>query len=136
MHRIIASALVLLAAAPVAAAAPSVDKASKDQIVASYDGNTLYQETSYYEFAGYYDANGTARGRGWSWLGEERSAGEWHVTDDGKFCMRWDRKDWGGGNENCYTVELQGDKTSLIHIAGEGSEDRTFTILKGNPYDL
>ena len=134
MCKTIAYGLILLAA-PVAAADTGAITAGKDQIVASYDGNTLYEDGSYYEFAGFYNADGTARGRGWNLLGEERSTGKWRVTDDGKFCMQWDRKDWGRGEESCYTVQLQGDKTSLIHIAG-GDDDRNFTILKGNPYNL
>lgn len=136
MQRLIVYLIFLLAATAAVAAMPGAGNASKDEIVASYPGNTLYEETSFYQFAGYYAADGTARGRGWNWLGEERSAGKWRVTDDGHFCMQWERKDWGDGKEICYTVELDGDKTALIHIPGNGGEDRRFTILEGNPYDL
>lgn len=126
----------IIACAAAATVAQADLTASKDQIVTAYDGNTLYQETSWYEFAGYYNADGTAHGRGWSWLGEETSTGRWQVKDDGLFCMTWDRDNWGGGAENCYRVEIQGDKTTIIHVSGDGGEDRSFTIKKGNPYQL
>jgi Protein of unknown function (DUF995) len=135
MRRLILS-MSILSFCAIVGGAKSAAFATKNEIVSAYDGNTLYQETSWYEFAGYYHADGTVRGRGWNWMGEETSAGEWRVSDDGRFCVRWNRKDWGDGEENCYNVELNGDKTQIIHIAGSGGEDRNFVIKKGNPYQL
>ena len=126
----------ILAFAAMAGGAKSAAYATKNEIVGAYDGNTLYEDASWYEFAGYYNADGTVRGRGWNWMGEETSGGEWHVNDDGKFCVRWDRKNWGDGEENCYTVELDGEKTRIVHTSGSGGEDRSFIIKKGNPYQL
>jgi len=125
-------AAMLGAASPGAAA---LGNATKDQLLAAYNDNTLYLETFSYEFASYYDADGTARGRGWNLIGEERGSATWHVTDAGLFCVQW-HNDWAGGNENCYTVQLSGKESIFTHVSGEGGKSRTFVILAGNPYSL
>jgi hypothetical protein len=119
-----------------AAVTPGAAIASKDQIVAAYAGNTLYEDAPTYEWAAFYDPDGKARGRGWNLLGSETAEGAWRVTDVGLFCVTWNRKNWAGGTENCYRIEIAGKQTVLQHVSGEADGDRTLVIKNGNPYNL
>jgi len=124
----------ILAWAGLTAAAPPL--ATKDQILAAYAGNTLFEDAPTYNWAAFYEPQGTARGRGWNWLGGESATGRWRVTDDGLFCVTWDRENWAGGTENCYQVKISGEKTEHVHVSGETGGDHTLVIKSGNPYDL
>ena len=133
-----AKSLLILAAmmATAGAGAKAATHPSKNEIMSAYAGNTLYEDGSWYEFAGLYKADGTIDARGWNMLGEERSGGTWRITKDGEVCMTWERKNWALGKENCYSVEIDGNKTSMTHVSGEGGESRSFIIKPGNPYNL
>jgi len=134
MTRRAISILAVVAWAATTAAVPAV--AGKDRILSAYAGNTLYEDAPSYQWAGFYDRDGTARARGWTLLGGEDATGEWRVTDAGLFCIKWNREDWAGGNENCYKVEISGKKTIQLHVSGKGGGDRTLVIKSGNPYKL
>ena len=137
MKSFIAPILIAVAAtALTAAATPSATIATKAQIVAAYAGNTLYEDAPTYEWAAFYDPDGKARGKGWNLLGSQTADGEWRVTDDGLFCVRWNRRNWAGGTENCYKIELAGNETMLKHVSGPEDSDRTLVIKDGNPYHL
>lgn len=110
--------------------------ATKDQVLKAYAGNTLYEDAPTYEWAAFYDPDGEARGKGWNLLGSQTSEGHWRVTENGLFCIKWDRKNWAGGAENCYKIELAGSQTELTHVSGPDGGDRKLVIKDGNPYKL
>jgi hypothetical protein len=119
-----------------ASAGAADTKATKDQVLAIYTGNTHYIKSPTNEWAAFFKPDGSARGRAWWSGGEEFGNGKWHVTDGGSVCIGWDNKHWAKGNENCWDVYANGDTLKVVHVSGDGANDATVIVKKGNPYNL
>ncbi len=90
---------------------------SSAQITAQISGNTVQGSMAdgsrYTEF---YSADGTIRGNGYT--------GNWRVNNN-QMCFKY-----GEDPENCWSVEIEGDK--VWWISG-GKKDGTGTLVTGNP---
>lgn len=113
---------------------------SADQLKAQLTGNTLYTSgyngSTKWEWAGVYNADGTATGKSWWDGGGEKGTGIWELVGN-QVCSQWDNPNWGDTEKTCWEFYEDGDKTMEIGVSG-GQKGDVFEIKiqPGNPYEL
>ena len=78
-----------------------------------------------FDFEILYSADGKATGKVWGSWGEQTDDGEWRVSEDGLFCVKY-LGTWKAGGERCYDVYPGNTDTDYTLIRITGSESKGF----------
>lgn len=123
--------------------APPAQPVQAVQLEQHLVGNSLYRQgwkgAAKFRFASHHNADGTMSAKSWWYGGDQKTTGQWYISDDGLYCRTWDNY-WAEGQEGCFVVAQSISDGRLIfdHVRGLPGSNRRYVyqVLAGNPHRL